>query len=375
MRVLFDPHKHTLYTERGNPSCKSLVVWLLLLGAHYMFGFASGIGIDLGTASVLIFVRKKGVILCEPSVVAVEQGSGSILAVGEQARRMIGRTPGNIVAMRPMKDGVIADYSVTAAMLKYFINRACGKRRFVKPDIVVCVPSGGTSVERRAVLEAAMQAGAKKAFLIEEPIAAAIGAGLDIMEPSGNMVVDIGGGTSDVAVISLGGIVVSASLRVGGDNFDEAVIRYVRKTRNLMIGERTAEEIKIEIGTAYPSECRGTLEVKGRDLVTGLPRTITITAEETYEALSEPIWSIIDCVRGVLEKTPPELAADIIDKGMVMTGGGALLRGFDVLFQEQTGIPVHMAEDPMLCVALGTGKVLENISVLGKDLLVAGRGM
>lgn len=340
-----------------------------------MFGFGSGIGIDLGTASVLIFMRRKGVILCEPSVVAVEQGTGNILAVGEQARRMIGRTPGNIIAMRPMKDGVIADYSVTAAMLKYFINRACGQKRFVKPDIVICVPSGGTSVERRAVLEAAMQAGARRAFLIEEPVAAAIGAGLDIMEPTGNMVVDIGGGTSDVAVLSLGGIVVSASLRVGGDNFDEAIIRYVRKRHNLMIGERTAEEIKIEIGTAYPSKCEGTLEVKGRDLVTGLPRTITITSEETYEALSEPIWSIIDCVRGVLEKTPPELAADIIDRGMVMTGGGSLLKGFDILFQEQTGIPVHMAEEPMLCVALGTGKVLENLSVLGKNLLVAGKGM
>jgi rod shape-determining protein MreB len=340
-----------------------------------MFGFASGIGIDLGTASVLVYVQNKGVILCEPSVVAVEQGTGNILAVGEQARRMIGRTPGNIVAVRPMKAGVIADYSITATMLKYFINRAYSRRSFIKPDIVICVPSGGTSVERRAVLEAAMQAGAKRAYLIEEPIAAAIGAGLSIMEPSGNMVIDIGGGTSDVAVISLGGIVVSASIRVGGDTFDEAIVRYIRKRHNLLIGERTAEEFKIEIGTAYPSEFKRELEVKGRDLVTGLPRTVAITSDETYEALSEPIWDIIDCVKGVLEKTPPELGADIIERGMIMTGGGSLLKGFDKLIQEQTGIPVHMAEDPTLSVALGTGKVLDNLSFLGKNLLVAGRGM
>lgn len=336
-----------------------------------MFGLARGMGIDLGTASVLIYLKGKGVVLREPSVIAVEKNSGKILAVGEQARRMIGRTPGNIVAIRPMRDGVIADYQVTEAMLKYLISSACGKRRLLKPDVVIGVPSGGTSVERRAVLEAASAAGARRIYLIEEPVAAAIGAGVDIMEPFGNMVVDIGGGTSDIAVISLGGIVASESLRVAGDKFDEVIVRYIKKEYNLVIGERTAEDIKIEIGTAYPDMEEKSLEIRGRDVVTGLPRTTKLTSNEIYEALSEPVRVIVDGVKSVLERTPPELAADIMDRGIVMTGGGSLLRGFDLLLMKETGIPVHIAENPMLSVVLGAGEVLERLSEMPREIIVA----
>jgi rod shape-determining protein MreB len=336
-----------------------------------MFGLTRGIGIDLGTASVLIYIKGKGVVLREPSVIAVEKESNKILAVGEQARRMIGRTPGNIVAIRPMRDGVIADYKVTEVMLKHHISNACGRRRLFKPEVVVGVPSGGTSVERLAVLEAATAAGARNIYLIEEPVAAAIGAGLDIMEPSGSMVVDIGGGTCDIAVISLGGIVASESLRVAGDNFDEAITRHIKRVYNLTIGERTAEDIKIELGTAYPDVEEKAMEIRGRDMVSGLPRTLPLSSNEVYQALYEPVRLIVDGVRSVLERTPPELAADIMDRGMVMTGGGALLRGFDLLLSQETGIPVHIAENPTHCVVLGAGRVLENPMKMSKEVFVA----
>lgn len=336
-----------------------------------MISFGTDIGIDLGTASILVYVRGKGIVIREPSVVALQKETGKILAVGEEARQMIGRTPGNIVAIRPLKDGVIADYDVTETMLKYFIERV-RKPRFFRPQVVIGVPSGVTSVEKRAVLEAATQAGAKRTFLIEEPMAAAIGAGLNISEASGNMIVDVGGGTTDIAIISLGGIVVSESLRIGGDKFDEAIIRYIKKMYNLMIGERTAEEIKISIGSAYPEGEGKTMEIRGRDLVTGLPRMIKFTSADTFQALSEPITAIIDGVRSVLERTPPELASDIVDKGIVLTGGGSLLHGFDRLLSEETGIPVHLAEDPITCVALGTGKVLESYPELMKTNLIVG---
>ncbi|MGQ9778766.1 MAG: rod shape-determining protein [Bacillota bacterium] len=340
-----------------------------------MLGWATDIGIDLGTANILVYVRSKGIVIREPSVVALEKETNRIVAVGEEARQMIGRTPGNIVAVRPLKDGVIADYDVTETMLKYFIEKVCPRPRLFRPQVVVCVPSGVTSVERRAVLEAAMQAGAKRTYLIEEPMAAAIGAGIDISEPSGNMVVDIGGGTTDIAVISLGGIVVSESLRVGGDKFDEAIIRYIKKMYNLMIGERTAEEVKIQIGSAYPEGEGKSMEIKGRDLVTGLPRTIKFTSADTFQALSEPITTIIDGIKSVLERTPPELASDIVDKGIVLTGGGALLHGFARLLSEETEIPVHLAEDPMSCVALGAGKVLEYMHELKSSLVVGSRSV
>jgi rod shape-determining protein MreB len=288
---------------------------------------------------------------------------------------MIGRTPGNIIAVRPLKDGVIADYDVTETMLKYFIERVSPKPRFFRPQVIICVPSGVTSVEKRAVLEAAMQAGAKHTYLIEEPMAAAIGAGLNIYEASGNMVVDIGGGTSDIAVISLGGIVVSESLRVGGDKFDEAIIRYIKKMYNLMIGERTAEDIKIEIGSAYPEGEGRTMDIRGRDLVTGLPRTIKFSSADSFQALSEPITSIVDGIKSVLERTPPELASDIVDKGIVMTGGGSLLKGFTKLLSEETGMPIHLAEDPLSCVVLGTGKVLESLDGLKSSLIVGSRSV
>ncbi|HAH95816.1 MAG TPA: rod shape-determining protein [Firmicutes bacterium] len=340
-----------------------------------MFGLTTDISIDLGTANVLVYVRDKGIVIREPSVVALQKDSNKVLAVGEEARQMIGRTPGNIVAVRPLKDGVIADYDVTEVMLRHFVDKVCRSPRFFRPKVVVCVPSGVTSVERRAVLEAAMQAGAKRTYLIEEPMAAAIGAGLDIGEASGNMVVDVGGGTTDVAIISLQGIVVSESLRVGGDKFDDAIIRYIKKMYNLMIGERTAEEIKIQIGSAYPEGEGKSMEVRGRDLVTGLPRTIRFTSADTFQALSEPITAIIDGVKSVLERTPPELASDIVDKGIVLTGGGALLNGFNRLLAEETGIPVHLADDPMSCVVLGAGKVLEHLDSLGDTLVVGSRSV
>jgi rod shape-determining protein MreB len=282
---------------------------------------------------------------------------------------MIGRTPGNIIAVRPMKDGVIADYDVTETMLKYFIEKVSPKPRLFRPQVVVCIPSGVTSVEKRAVLEAAMQAGAKNTYLIEEPMAAAVGAGINISEASGNMVVDVGGGTTDIAIISLGGIVVSQSLRIGGDKFDEAIIKYIKKMYNLMIGERTAEEVKVQIGSAYPEGEGKSMDIRGRDLVTGLPRTINFTSADSFQAMAEPINNVIDGIKSVLERTPPELASDIVDKGIVLSGGGALLDGFEKLLKEETGIPIHLAEDPLSCVVLGTGKLLENIE---KTNLVVG---
>jgi rod shape-determining protein MreB and related proteins len=316
-------------------------------------------GIDLGTASVLVYVRGRGIVLSEPSVVAIDRNTDKILAVGEQARQMLGRTPANIVAIRPLRDGVIADYEVTEAMLKYFINRVYGRGwRIFRPYVMICVPAEVTSVEKRAVIEAALSAGAKKANLIEEPMAAAIGAGLNVEEPGGNMVVDIGGGTTDVAVISLGGIVVSESLRMAGNKMDEAIVRYVRKNYNLMIGERTAEDIKIQVGSAYPLREPLSMGIRGRDLINGLPKTLTITSHEIMEAIEEPVGSIVDSVRSVLEKTPPELAADIIDRGILVTGGGALLRGIDMLLTKATGMPVRIADDPISCVAIGTGKAV-----------------
>ncbi len=332
--------------------------------------FSKDMGIDLGTANSLVYVKGKGIVLREPSVVAIQRDSGQVLAVGEEAKQMIGRTPGNIVAIRPMKDGVIADFDVTQSMIRHFINKALRRGSFlIRPRVVISVPSGVTAVEERAVREAALQAGAREAYLIEEPMAAAIGAGLPVHEPTGNMIVDIGGGTTEVAVISLGGIVTSRSIRIAGDEMDEAIIQHVKKAYNLMIGERTAEEIKIEIGTAYPSSKVETYDVRGRDLVSGLPKTIEITSEEIYKALSEPVASILDAIKSTLEMTPPELAADIMDRGIMMAGGGSLLLGLDRLVIEQTGMPVHLAEEPLLAVAYGTGRVLENIDILHKVLI------
>ncbi|MHB1127736.1 MAG: rod shape-determining protein [Bacillota bacterium] len=339
--------------------------------------FARDLGIDLGTANTLVYVRGKGIVLQEPSVVAIRRETGAVLAVGEEAKRMIGRTPGNITAIRPLKDGVIADFDVTQSMLRYFIDKALRKRTFlIRPRVVVGVPSGVTAVEERAVREAALQAGAKEAYLIEEPMAAAIGAGLPVYEPTGNMVVDIGGGTTEVAIISLGGIVTSKSIRVGGDEMDEAIVQYIKRTYNLMIGERTSEEIKIMIGSAYfdtteesHERRKKCYEVRGRDLVSGLPKTISVNATEIQGALTEPVNNIMDAIRICLEKTPPELAADIMDRGIVMTGGGSLLWNLDRLVSEETGMPVHLADDPLSAVATGTGKVLENIEVLKRVLI------
>lgn len=328
-----------------------------------MFG-GQDLGIDLGTASVLVYIKGKGIVLNEPSVVAIDRNNNKILAVGEEARLMLGRTPGHIVAVRPLRDGVISDYNVTEKMLRYFIDKAIGKKKIFKPRMVVCVPSGVTEVEKRAVIDAANQAGARTTRLIEEPIAAAIGAGLDISKASGNMIIDIGGGTSDIAVISLGGIVVSSSIKVAGDKFDEAIVRYMRKKHNVMVGERTAEELKIKVGTAYPRDEEVTIEVRGRNLISGLPKTMEVTSQEMLEALTEPVAAIADAVHSVLERTPPELAADVSDRGIVMTGGGSLLYGLDMLISKRTGIPVYIAEDPVSCVAMGTGKALENIDVL-----------
>jgi len=317
------------------------------------------IGIDLGTASVLVYIRGKGVVLKEPSVVAFDRDTNKIKAIGEEARLMIGRTPGNIVAVRPLRQGVISDYKVTERMVKYFIQKAVGKKTYKKPRISVCVPSGATEVEEKAVKDATYEAGAREVKIIEEPIAAAIGAGIDISKPCGNMIVDIGGGTTDVAVISLGGTVESASIKVAGDDFDEAIVRYMRKKHNLLIGERTAEEIKIQIGTVFKRPEVQTMEVRGRNLVTGLPKTIVVTSEETEEALKESTSQIVEAVHSVLEKTPPELAADIADRGIVLTGGGCLLHGLEELIESKTGINTVTAEDPMTAVAIGTGKYIE----------------
>lgn len=331
--------------------------------------FANDIAIDLGTANTLVYVRGRGVILDEPSVVAVQRNfrvmQNRVLAVGKEAKEMLGRTPGSIVAIRPIKDGVIADFEVTQSMLKYFIKKSMGERRsFVSPRIIICVPFGITPVEKRAVKEAAQSAGAREVYLIEEPMAAAIGAGLPITEASGNMVVDMGGGTTGVAVISLGGIVYCKSIKVAGDKFDEAIVNYVRRQFNLLIGERTAENIKIQIGNAYPFEEERTLEIKGRDLVAGAPKTIEITSSQVNDALMDPLSEVVDAVRTALEKTPPELASDIVDNGIVLTGGGALLANLDVLLRERTGLPVSIAEEPLSCVVIGSGKVLDQLDLL-----------
>jgi rod shape-determining protein MreB len=328
------------------------------------------IGIDLGTANVLVYVKGKGIIPSEPSVVAVDD-QNQIRAVGEPAREMIGRTPGNISAIRPMKDGVIADYVITEKMLQYFIGKAKGRSPFGKPEVMISVPAGVTSVEKRAVHSAALKAGAKEAFLIEEPLAAAIGANVPISGPSGNMIIDIGGGTSEIAVIALGGIVVSKSLRVGGNKFDEAIQSYIRKKYNLLIGDRTAEEMKIAIGTALPLERELTMEIRGRDLIAGLPRTIPVTSSEAMEAIEAPLQQLVAAVRAVLEETPPELSSDIIDKGMVMSGGGSLLRNVDKLLTQVTGVPCHVAENALHCVALGTGLALEHFDFFKKSLVQA----
>ena len=317
------------------------------------------IGIDLGTASILVYIRGKGVVLKEPSVVAFDRDTNKIKAIGENARLMLGRTPGNIIAVRPLRQGVISDYKVTERMMKYFIQKAMGKRTFRKPRVAVCVPSGVTEVEKKAVEDATYEAGAREVSIIEEPIAAAIGAGIDISRPCGNMIVDIGGGTSDIAVISLGGTVVSASIKVAGDDFDEAIVRWMRKKHNLLVGERSAEDLKIKIGTVYDVGEETFMDVRGRDLVTGLPKTITVSSKETEEALREPVNQIVETIHSVLEKTPPELAADIADRGIVLTGGGSLLRGLEELIYSKTGINTITAEDPMTAVAVGTGKYVE----------------
>jgi rod shape-determining protein MreB len=325
--------------------------------------------VDLGTANTKVHVKGRGIVLMEPSVVAIEKDGGKILAVGSEAKKMIGRTPGSIVAIRPLKDGVIADFDVTESMLRYFIQKVHKRTFMVKPRVVVCVPSGVTEVEKRAVFEATLQAGARAAYLIEEPMAAAIGANLPVQEPTGNMVVDIGGGTTEVAVVSLGGIVTSESIRIGGDEFDEAIIQHVKKEYNIMIGERTAEEIKIEIGSAYPLPEEEDAEVRGRDLLSGLPKNIILSSEEIRAAIEEPLSAIIAAIKSTLEKTPPELSSDIMDRGIVLTGGGSLLKGLDERLRQETGMPVHVTEDPMICVVMGSGKALEEIDVLKKVLI------
>ncbi|HXF57492.1 MAG TPA: rod shape-determining protein [Actinomycetota bacterium] len=329
--------------------------------------------VDLGTANTLVYVRGRGIVLNEPSVVAVNTANGAILAVGMEAKRMIGRTPSHIRAIRPLKDGVIADFDITEKMLRYFVQKVHHRRFLAKPRVVVCVPSGITGVEQRAVEEATLAAGARAAYIIEEPMAAAIGAGLPIHEPSGNMVVDIGGGTTEVAIISLGGIVTSTSIRVGGDELDEAIMQYVKKEYSVALGERTAEAIKLAIGSAFPMADDTVAEIKGRDLVSGLPKTIHITAEEVRKAIEEPVNAIVDAVKNTLDRCPPELAADIMDKGIVLTGGGALLRGMDERLKHETGMPIHVAENPLSCVAIGAGKCLEEFEVLKRVLISSHR--
>ena len=333
-------------------------------------GLSHDMGIDLGTANTLVHIKGKGIVLREPSVVAIKSDTGDVLAVGDEAKRMIGRTPGSIVAIRPMKDGVIADFDVTQAMLKYFIRKAMNTKSFVRPRVVVGVPSGVTEVEKRAVIDAAQQAGAREAYLIEEPMAAAIGAGLPVEEATGSMVVDIGGGTTEIAVISLGGIVTSCSIRIGGDEMDSSIIQYIKREYNLLIGERTAEEIKINIGTAIvnPNQDK-TMDIRGRDLVSGLPKTVRIKSSEICEALSEPVHKIVDAVKGTLEKTPPDLAADVMDHGIMMTGGGSLLNSLDKLLSHETGMPVLVSEDALSCVGEGTGRSLENIELLKRVVM------
>ena len=328
--------------------------------------FSNDIGIDLGTSNSLVYVKDRGIVLREPSVVAIQTGTNRVLAVGNEAKRMLGRTPGNITAIRPMKDGVIADFEITEAMLRYFIRKVQSNRIMVRPRIIISVPSGITEVEKRAVKDSATHAGAREVYLIEEPMAAAIGVGLPVQEPAGNMIVDIGGGTTEVALISLAGVVFSRSVRVGGDEMDEAIIQYMKRVYNLMIGERTAEQIKISIGSAFPLPEETSMEVKGRDLVAGLPKTLTLTTEEVREALHEPISTIVEAVRFTLERSPPELSADLVDRGLVLAGGGALLHGIDKLIAEQTGLPVHVADDPLSAVAEGTGMVLHELKFLRK---------
>jgi rod shape-determining protein MreB len=329
--------------------------------------FSNDLAIDLGTATTLIYVKGRGIVSCEPSVVAVQtdaRGAKRVLAVGQEAKEMLGRTPGNIHAVRPLRDGVIADFEVTEAMLRYFISKATQRGTLVKPRIIICVPFGITEVEKRAVKESAESAGAREVFLIEEPMAAAIGAGLPITEPSGNMVVDIGGGTTEVAVISLAGIVYSQSVRVGGDKMDESIVAYMKRKYNLLIGEQTAERVKCQIGNAHPGDEVETMEVKGRDLVAGVPKTVVVNSDEIRDALSEPINTIVEAVMAALEKTPPELSADIVDKGIVLTGGGAMLKNLDVLLREETGLPVMVCDDPVSAVVLGSGKTLDHIDLL-----------
>lgn len=333
-----------------------------------MFNFSRRIGIDLGTANSLVYVAGTGIVMNEPTVVAVSTDDNRVLAVGNEAREMLGRTPGNITATRPLRDGVIADYVITEAMLRYFIDKVCGRNRLFKPEVMVCVPAGVTSVERRAVLDATLSAGAKTAYLIDEPLAAAIGANIPIANPSGNMIVDIGGGTVEAAVICLGGVVVHNSVRVGGNKIDEAIQSYVRKKHNVIIGERAAEEVKVKIGNAMVSKEPRKMEVRGRDSTTGLPRTITLNSTEINEAISEALKKIISAVKGVLEQTPPELASDIIDKGIVMSGGSSMLNNLDKLLTEATGVPCHTAENPLMCVALGTGLALENLDLYKKSI-------
>ena len=331
---------------------------------HFFRFLATDIGIDLGTANTLVYLKDHGVVLREPSIVAVKAGTSHVLAVGEEAKRMLGRTPGSITAIRPLKDGVIADFEITEAMLRHFINKAHGKNRIARPRVVIAVPSGITEVEKRAVKDSALQAGAREVFLMEEPMAAAIGVGLPVTDPAANMIVDIGGGTTEVAIISLAGIVFSRSVRVAGDELDEAIITHVKRSYNILIGERTAEDIKLQIGSAFPLEQELKMEVKGRDLVAGLPKTITITSEEIRDALTEPVSSIVDAVRITLERCPPELSGDLVDRGLVLAGGGALLRGLDQLIAQETGLTVHVAEDPLSAVVEGTGRALQEIQVL-----------
>jgi rod shape-determining protein MreB and related proteins len=338
-----------------------------------VWGYMSGFGgremaVDLGTANTLVYVRGRGIVLSEPSVVAIDQRTGEVHAVGIEAKRMLGRTPGTISAIRPLKDGVIADFDVTEQMLRHFIQKV-HHNRFAHPRVVVCVPSGVTGVEKRAVEEATLSAGARQAYLIEEPMAAAIGAGLPVSEPTGNMIVDIGGGTTEVAVISLGGIVTASSIRIGGDELDAAIVTYAKKEYSLLLGERTAEEVKMAIGNAFPLAEEASAEVRGRDLITGLPKTVVLTADEVRTAMEEPLNSILDAVKNTLDQTPPELAADIVDKGMVLTGGGALLQALDERLRAETGIPVHLAERPLDTVAIGSGKCLEEFEALKRVLI------
>jgi rod shape-determining protein MreB len=347
------------------------ILKLIRKAFNYILGlFSNDIGIDLGTATTLVFVKGEGVVLCEPSVVAIEKDTNRVVAVGEEAKKMLGRTPANIIAIRPMKDGVISDFEITEAMLKYFIRKVHRRRKLLSPAMVIAIPSGITAVEKRAVRDSGERAGARSVELIEEPKAAAVGVGLPVEEAAGNMIIDIGGGTTELAVISLGGLVYAKSIRIAGDEMDEAVIEYLRKTYNLMIGERTAEEIKIRIGSAYPLEEELSMDVRGRDLISGLPKTISVTSVEIREALHDPVQAIVDASKTTLEQTPPELAADLIDRGIVMAGGGSLLRGIDRRIADETGLPVHIANDPLTAVVLGTGQMLNMPARLRRRIVV-----